>query len=141
MVSSLVNSSVVLPSTKIILNKSICGLAEINARYQLPSTEMQHQAKLALLRSLKKTRTNFQFPINILPSLHLFLLLAGDVKPVDSYSKFLFHIILSTAVDCHGDKISAPLPAALVPLLKYYNSSTANSSTHLPFWSSATSTT
>ena len=39
MISSLVNSSVSLP-TKIILDKSRHGSAEINARYQLPSKEM-----------------------------------------------------------------------------------------------------
>ena len=45
MISSLVNSCVSLP-TKIILDKSRHGSAEINARYQLPSKEMQHQARL-----------------------------------------------------------------------------------------------
>ena len=47
MISSLVNSSVALPM-KIILDKSRHGLAEINARYQLPSKEMQHQARIAV---------------------------------------------------------------------------------------------
>ena len=47
MISSLVNSSVALPTT-IILDKSRHGSAEINARYQLPSKEMQHQARIAV---------------------------------------------------------------------------------------------
>ena len=52
MISSLVNSSVSLP-TKIILDKSRHGSAEINARYQLPSKEMQHQARLEVFEKFE----------------------------------------------------------------------------------------
>ena len=52
MISSLVNSSVALP-TKIILDKSRHGSAEINARYQLPSKEMQHQARIAVFEKFE----------------------------------------------------------------------------------------
>ena len=75
MISSLVNSSVALP-TKIILDKSRPGSAEINARYQLlPSKEMQHQTRIAVLRSLKMPRTSLKLPKYILSTLHLFLLM------------------------------------------------------------------
>ena len=61
MISSLFNSSVALP-TKIILDKSRDGSAEINARYQLPSKEMQHQARIAVLRCLEMPRTSLKLP-------------------------------------------------------------------------------
>ena len=62
MISSLVNSSVSLP-TKIILDKFRHGSAEINARYQLPSKEMQHQARLvADFEKCEDTKDQLHFP-------------------------------------------------------------------------------
>jgi len=61
MISSLVNSSVSLP-TKIILDKSRHGSAEINARYQLPSKEMQHQARLAVFEKFEDNEDQHKTP-------------------------------------------------------------------------------
>ena len=61
MISSLVNSSVALP-TKIILHKSRHGSAEINARYQLPSKEMQHQARIAEFETFEDAKEQLEPP-------------------------------------------------------------------------------
>ena len=61
MISSLINSSVSLP-TKIILDKSRHGSAEINARYQLPSKEMQHQARLAVFEKFEDNEDQHKTP-------------------------------------------------------------------------------
>ena len=75
MISSLVNSSVALP-TKIILDKSRHGSAEINARYLTSCHQRKCNIKqgLQFLRSLKMPRTSLKLPKYILPTLHLFLL-------------------------------------------------------------------
>ena len=62
MISSLVNSSVSLVPTKIILDKSRHGSAEINARYQLPSKEMQHQARLAVFEKFEDNEDQHKTP-------------------------------------------------------------------------------
>ena len=78
MISSLVNSSVSLP-TKIILDKFRHGSAEINARYQLPSKEMQHQARLvADFEKCKDTKDQLHFPEKY--SAELSFIPLGDVK-------------------------------------------------------------
>ena len=75
MISSLVNSSVALP-TKIILDKSRHGSAEINARYQLPSKEMQHQARIAVFDKFEDAKNQLESPeIYTSDFLHLFLLM------------------------------------------------------------------
>ena len=61
MISSLVNSSVALPTT-IILDKSRHGSAEINARYQLPSKEMQHQARIAVFEKFEDAKDQLETP-------------------------------------------------------------------------------
>ena len=60
-ISSLANSSVALPM-KIILDKSRHGSAEINARYQLPSKEMQHQARIAVFEKFEDAKDQLETP-------------------------------------------------------------------------------
>jgi len=51
MISALVNSTVSLP-TKIVLDKSSHSSAEIKSRYQNPSMEMEHQARIAVFEKV-----------------------------------------------------------------------------------------
>ena len=138
MISSLVSYSVALP-TKIILEKSRHGSAEINARYQVPSKGMQHQARIAVFEKFEdKAKDQLETP-DIDTSDFAFVL--PDVNKSVGISTPIY----DPTVDCKVVLMSATAvapPAAVAPAPVHYNSHPpqTRTSTHLQFWSAGSTT-